>query len=156
MDLDNDKVVAKKHQKGKHSYIDAGYMKQVESACLANREVQEQIGKLDLPSGSTVVVEAWAYATDGMNDMTQRVTMVGYTAPFNCETMKLIQILSAGSTLGCCKTRTQTTMRILLIYAQRSQNNWWLPKCIACPHVQMNVFIRTIDLLTAARSILQP
>ncbi|KAJ9625187.1 hypothetical protein H2204_010574 [Knufia peltigerae] len=75
VDLDNDKVIAKKHQKGKHSYIDADYMKQVENACLANREVQEQIRKLGLPSGSTVVVEAWAYATDGMNDMAQRVTM---------------------------------------------------------------------------------
>lgn len=76
VDLHNDKVSQKQHLKGKHSYIDADYMKAVEAACLANDEVQAEIRTLDLPAGSTVVVEPWAYATDGMNDMTQRVTMV--------------------------------------------------------------------------------
>lgn len=76
VDLDKDKVVQKKHVEGKHSYIDSDYMKAVEAACLANEEVQAEIRTLDLPDGATVVVEPWAYATDGMNDMTERVTMV--------------------------------------------------------------------------------
>lgn len=76
VDLDTDTVSSKKHLKGKHSYIDADFMKSVEAACLANEEVQAEIRTLKLPTGATVVVEPWAYATDGMNDMTQRVTMV--------------------------------------------------------------------------------
>ncbi|VUC22354.1 unnamed protein product [Clonostachys rosea] len=75
LDLDAEKVVSKKHQRGKHSYIDADYMKLVEQACLANEQVQTEIQTLDLPAGSTVVVEPWAYATDGMNDMTSRISM---------------------------------------------------------------------------------
>lgn len=77
VDLDNDRVTRKQHIKGKHSYIDADYMKAVEAACLRNEEVQAEIRTLDLPAGATVVVEPWAYATDGVNDMTDRVTMVG-------------------------------------------------------------------------------
>lgn len=76
VDLDNDRVSRKQHVEGKHSYIDADYMKAVEAACLANDDVQAEIRTLDLPAGATVVVEPWAYATDGMNDMTTRVTMV--------------------------------------------------------------------------------
>ncbi|KAI1035562.1 hypothetical protein LB504_005984 [Fusarium proliferatum] len=75
VDLDADKVVKKQHVEGKHSYIDTDYMKAVEAACLANEEVQALIKTLDLPEGATVVVEPWAYATDGMNDMTHRVSM---------------------------------------------------------------------------------
>jgi primary-amine oxidase len=81
VDLDHDKVIAKQHHKGKHSYIDADYMKQVEKACLANEQVQDEIRKLDLPKGASVVVEPWAYAPDGMNDMTTRVTMVWCPSP---------------------------------------------------------------------------
>ncbi|KFG84721.1 hypothetical protein MANI_027263 [Metarhizium anisopliae] len=44
----------------------------------ADPQVQDEIKKLDLPPGSTVRVEPWAYATDGMNDMTQRVSVDGY------------------------------------------------------------------------------
>lgn len=51
-------------------------MKKVEQACLADADVQEEIRCLKLPEGATAVVEPWAYATDGMNDMSQRVTMV--------------------------------------------------------------------------------
>ncbi|RMJ26006.1 amine oxidase [Aspergillus sp. HF37] len=75
VDLDNDRVAMKQHVKGKHSYIDADYMKAVEAVCVANEEVQAEIRTLDLPQGASVVVEPWAYATDGMNDMTERVTM---------------------------------------------------------------------------------
>ncbi|CVK86044.1 probable copper amine oxidase [Fusarium mangiferae] len=80
VDLDADKVVKKQHVEGKHSYIDTDYMKAVEAACLANEEVQALIKTLDLPEGATVVVEPWAYATDGMNDMTHRVSMCWFYA----------------------------------------------------------------------------
>lgn len=76
VDLDNNTVVKKIPLKGKHSYIDPEFMQAVEKVCLADEQVQTEIAKLHLPSGSTVCVEPWAYATDGMNDMTQRVSMV--------------------------------------------------------------------------------
>ena len=79
VDLDNDKIVAKQHQRGKHSYIDTTFMQQVEAACLADPKVQEQIRVLDLPEGSSVVVEPWAYATDGENDMSKRLSMVVFS-----------------------------------------------------------------------------
>lgn len=79
VDLDHDKVIAKQHQRGKHSYIDTTFMQQVEAACLANKDVQDQIRVLDLPQGSSVVVEPWAYATDGENDMSKRLSMVFLT-----------------------------------------------------------------------------
>lgn len=97
VDLDADKVVRKQHVKGKHSYIDADYMKAVEAACLASEDVQAEIRTLDLPPGATVVVEAWAYATDGMNDMTERVTMV----LLHTRHFFFMLTASAGSTSGC-------------------------------------------------------
>jgi primary-amine oxidase len=83
VDLDNNIVAKKEHVEGKHSYIDTDYMKAVEKACLANEKVQAEIRALELPAGATVVVEPWAYATDGMNDMTDRVSMVGHLMPYN-------------------------------------------------------------------------
>lgn len=74
--LANEAVTYKAHLKGRHSYIDSHYMKDVEKACLADDRVQEEIRSLDLPSTATVVVEPWAYATDGLNDMSERTTMV--------------------------------------------------------------------------------
>lgn len=75
VDLDNKTIANREHLKGKHSYIDASYMKDVERACLANEEVQKAIVTLDLPPESSVIIEPWAYATDGMSDMSQRITM---------------------------------------------------------------------------------
>lgn len=100
VDLDNDKVTRKQHIKGRHSYIDADYMKAVEAACLANKEVQTEIRTLNLPAGATVVVEPWAYATDGMNDMTERVTMAGHPVPLQNLVPTLIPS-SAGSISAC-------------------------------------------------------
>lgn len=77
VDLDNEKVTQKLHVKGKHSYIDANHMKAVEAACLADEGIQAELRSLNLPAGATPVVEPWAYATDGMNDMSTRITMVG-------------------------------------------------------------------------------
>lgn len=78
VDLTNEggKVVKEEHLVGKHSYIDASYMQDVERACLADEGVKKEIEGLKLPEGSVVCVEPWAYATDGMTDMTRRTTMV--------------------------------------------------------------------------------
>ncbi|EKG20927.1 Copper amine oxidase [Macrophomina phaseolina MS6] len=75
VNLGGKSILSKKELPGKHSYIDADYMRQVEKACLADPKVLEEIQSLKLPDGATVVVEPWAYATDGMNDMSERTTM---------------------------------------------------------------------------------
>jgi primary-amine oxidase len=61
---------------GKHSYIDTAFMQQAGDACLADARVQEEIKSLNLPEGATVVVEPWAYATDGILNEKERWTMV--------------------------------------------------------------------------------
>lgn len=76
VDLDEQSVVKLENLKGKHSYIDSSYMGEVEKACLADERVRAEIRTLRLPPEAVVCVEAWAYATDGMNDMTERITMV--------------------------------------------------------------------------------
>jgi len=76
VNLDQSVVCKKEHLPGKHSFIDSAYMQAVESACRADPRIEAEIQKLKLPEGSTVVIEPWAYATDGMNDMTERTSMV--------------------------------------------------------------------------------
>lgn len=76
VDLDQARVVKKEHLPGKHSYIDSSYMRAVEEACRTDPRVQAEIEKLNLPIGSTVCIEPWAYATDGEIDTSQRTTMV--------------------------------------------------------------------------------
>ena len=76
VDLDSKRVIKNEHLVGRHSYIDADYMRLVESACLADPKVQDEVKKLKLPANSTVIVEPWAYGTDGMNDMSERMSMV--------------------------------------------------------------------------------
>lgn len=76
VDLDQGAVLQKDFLEGKHSYIDGAYMQTVEKVCLANDKVQREIETLNLPAGATVIVEPWAYATDGMNDMSRRTSMV--------------------------------------------------------------------------------
>ncbi|GES63435.1 copper amine oxidase [Aspergillus terreus] len=75
VDLQHHTGVKKEHLPGKHSYIDPEYMRAVETACMADQRIQDEIKKLQLPANASVIVEPWAYATDGMNDMTQRITM---------------------------------------------------------------------------------
>ncbi|KAL5612238.1 hypothetical protein BROUX41_000222 [Berkeleyomyces rouxiae] len=75
VDLNAGQVVYREHKKGKHSYIDAEFMGRVQDACLADARVQDEILKLQLPEGSSVVVEPWEYSTDGLNDVSQRTTM---------------------------------------------------------------------------------
>jgi primary-amine oxidase len=76
VDLDRSAVVNQQHLVGKHPYIDSAYMKSVEDACLGDPRIQIEIQKLDLPPRASVIVEPWAYATDGLNEMSQRITMV--------------------------------------------------------------------------------
>lgn len=82
VDLDNGGVLANAHVPGRHSHIDPEFMKSVEAACLADAGVQKEIQSHQLPDGAEVVVEPWAYATDGMNDMSTRVSMVRPLSPF--------------------------------------------------------------------------
>lgn len=124
VDLDRNRVAKKQHVPGKHSYIDSGYMKQVEAACLANDEVQRHIRTLDLPRGATVVVEAWAYATDGQNDMSKRVTMVSRRFSKVTSWTMLTFRNSAGSTSGCSKTAMQTITLILWTCAPRCRSSF--------------------------------
>jgi len=61
---------------GKHSHVDAAYMQSVEEACLRDVRVQKAIEALKLPEEASVVVEPWTYATDGVSNMSTRITMV--------------------------------------------------------------------------------
>ena len=100
VDLDQGKVVKNQYLEGKHSYIDAAYMKQVEAACIADERVQAEIRALNLPAGSTVCVEPWAYATDGMNDMSERISMVRTPQAIGKGSYRmpnLTSVISAGS-----------------------------------------------------------
>lgn len=76
VDLNRSAVTRQETLKGKHSYIDSEYMQAVEKACNADPRIQAEIKKLKLPPDASVVIEPWAYATDGMNDMSERTTMV--------------------------------------------------------------------------------
>jgi primary-amine oxidase len=76
IDLSTGSVIKKEHLKGKHPYIDSAYMQAAEKACRADPRIEAEIQKLKLPEGAQVVVEPWAYATDGMNDVSERTTMV--------------------------------------------------------------------------------
>ncbi|KAF6795054.1 copper amine oxidase [Colletotrichum sojae] len=78
VDLDAATVASDTPLPGRHSYIDTEFMAQVAAACLADPKVQQEIETSKLPEGATVVVEPWAYATDGMKDMTDRWTMAWF------------------------------------------------------------------------------
>lgn len=90
-------VVKKEHLAGKHPYIDSAYMQAAEKACRADMRVQAEIQKLKLPPDAKVVIESWAYATDGMNDMTQRTTMVSISPMLSIHilTLKIVLLLHA-------------------------------------------------------------
>lgn len=76
VDLDQNAVVRRENLAGRHPYIDSSYMKAVEKACLSDQRIQDEIKKLEIPPSASIIVEPWAYATDGLNDMSQRTTMV--------------------------------------------------------------------------------
>lgn len=76
VNLDESTIASNTHLPGRHSYIDSQYVQAVEKACRADPRVQHEIDTLKLPENARVIVEAWAYATDGENDMSERTTMV--------------------------------------------------------------------------------
>lgn len=83
VDIEQKTVLRQDHLDGKHPHIDPAYMQAAEKACMADLKVQMEIKKLVLPSEATVCVESWTYATDGMNDMSQRTTMVSCSKQAN-------------------------------------------------------------------------
>ena len=76
VDIDENKVISQQSLPGKHSHIETEYMQEVEKVCMTDPRVREGIKKLNLPSEAIVCVEPWTYATDGTNDMSERITMV--------------------------------------------------------------------------------
>ncbi|KAK1709524.1 copper amine oxidase [Colletotrichum lupini] len=78
VNLDTATVASTTPLPGRHSFIDTDFMAQVAAACLADENIQREISALKLPEGATVVVEPWAYATDGMKDMKDRWTMAWF------------------------------------------------------------------------------
>lgn len=81
VNLDQQAVVSQETLHGRHSHIDGEYMRQAELACMADPRVKEQVAALNLPEEATVVVEPWTYGTDGMNDMSKRMTMASAASP---------------------------------------------------------------------------
>ncbi|KAK4185953.1 copper amine oxidase [Podospora australis] len=75
VNLDHSKVISERVHHGRQAHIDGEYVRKVELACMADAGVQEQVQALKLPEGATVVVEPWTYGTDGMSDMSKKVTM---------------------------------------------------------------------------------
>lgn len=76
VDLDQQSVPSDEVVQGRHAHIDPEFHHQVEVACLADPEVQKLVEDMKLPEEATVVVEPWVYGTDGLNDMSERLTMV--------------------------------------------------------------------------------
>lgn len=76
VDLDAQAVVSEEALHGRHSHVDRDYMERVEMACMDDPQVQAELYDLKLPKEAKVVVEAWTYGTDGLNDMSKRMTMV--------------------------------------------------------------------------------
>lgn len=87
IDLDRQAVVSREELRGRLAHIDGDYMRKVELACLEDPKVKEQIAALNLPEGATVIAEPWTYGPDGMNDMSERMTMVcrhRHYCPYTC------------------------------------------------------------------------
>lgn len=76
VDVDAGSIVHKEQLLGCHPHVDANDMQKVERACLDDPGVQAAIRDMQLPDGAVVKIEPWTYATDGMNDMSQKITMV--------------------------------------------------------------------------------
>ena len=160
VDLDQGKVVKNEYLEGKHSYIDAAYMKQVEAACMTDERVQAEIKALDLPVGSTVCVEPWAYATDGMNDMSERISMVRTIralSNYPCRILKPDWTLSAGFICAWWITRMPTTTLIRSIYVPKCRRSSSSPRSTISRVQQTKVFIANrVHTIIARFSHLQP
>lgn len=121
VDLHSASVIKKEHLAGKHPYIDSAYMQAAEKACRADPRVQAEIAKLKLPLDAKVVIEPWAYATDGTDDMTERTTMVSI-----CPIYSVLVPISISVTFTCVFsiTWTPTTTPIHLSSVQKYPSSW--------------------------------
>lgn len=76
IDAHSGEITEKRQLKGRHPHVDANDMRKAEQECLNDPEVQAAIRAMHLPEGATVKIEPWTYGTDGVNDMSQKITMV--------------------------------------------------------------------------------
>ncbi len=76
LDLDTETIASTETLGDRVSFIDPELMKSIEIACMENPRVKEKIAQLQLPDGARVLVEPWTYGTDGLNDMSRRISMV--------------------------------------------------------------------------------
>jgi primary-amine oxidase len=68
---------------GRHPHVDGNDMVVNERACLSDPRVQAAIKEMTLPEGAEIRIEPWTYATDGANDMTQKITMCYFYMKLN-------------------------------------------------------------------------
>lgn len=78
VDVNSGEITDKRQLAGCHPHVDASDMQKAEAECLKDARVQAAIKAMQLPEGATVKIEPWTYATDGMNDMSQKITMVSH------------------------------------------------------------------------------
>jgi len=81
VDVDSGAIVQKEQLLGCHPHVDANDMQNTEQACLNDPRVQAAIKEMQLPEGAIIKIEPWTYATDGMNDMKRKITMVRQNMP---------------------------------------------------------------------------
>ncbi|KIW11821.1 hypothetical protein PV08_09094 [Exophiala spinifera] len=75
VDVETGGIVEQKQLVGCHGHVDATDMQRAERECLNDARVQAAIRDMKLPAGAEVKIEPWTYATDGMNDMSEKITM---------------------------------------------------------------------------------
>jgi primary-amine oxidase len=83
VNVENGDIVHKEQLIGRHPHVDGNDMVKTEKACLEDPRVQSAIRELQLPEGAAVKIEPWTYATDGMNDMKEKITMVSMARPWS-------------------------------------------------------------------------
>lgn len=81
VDVVSGEIIEQEQLLGCHPHVDATDMQKIEQACLGDLEVQTAIKEMQLPEGALVKIEPWTYATDGMNDMSHKITMVRVFLP---------------------------------------------------------------------------
>ena len=81
IDISNGEIVQKEQLLGRHPHVDGNNMVTIEKACLEDSRVQAAIKGMQLPENAVVKIEPWTYATDGTNDMSQKITMVCLASP---------------------------------------------------------------------------
>ena len=82
VNVDSGEIVHKEQLIGCHPHVDVNDMRKTERACLDDPQVQDAIKNMKLPEGAIIKIEPWTYATDGMNDMKQKITMVCGPCPY--------------------------------------------------------------------------